>query len=84
MPPSNMMNLLMRLQMDLNKLTIDCVEANSSLTDILGFYDGGVHNRYEIKPAVVRWTNALSAMSDSLEKFQADANKLGEYLDAQE
>jgi len=84
MPPSHMVQLLMQLQIDMNKLTIDCVEVNSRLTDLLGFYDGRFHMQSEIKPVVAKWTSALSAMSDSLEKFQADATKLGEYVDAQE
>lgn len=84
MPPPNIMSLLMQLQADLNDLTVSCIEANGSVTDILGLYNGRVHSCSVIKPMVARWTNALNAMSDSLEKFQTDANKLGEYLDAQE
>lgn len=83
MPPSNIMRLLMQLQEDLNRLTLSCVEANSSITDILELYSGQVQRRSAIAPRVKRWTNALNAMSDSLDKFQSDAAKLEEYLDAQ-
>lgn len=84
MPPSNMMKLLMQLQADLNVLTLDCIEANSSVTGIMGLYDGAAHRRSEIAPLVARWSKALDAMSESLEKFQTDAARLGDYLDAQE
>jgi hypothetical protein len=83
MPQSTMLQLLMQLQADLNRLTIDCVEANSTLTDLLELYNGKVHRRSAISPKVSRWTEALNAMSDSLDKFQSDAAKLEEYLNAQ-
>lgn len=70
----------MQMQTDLNKVTLDCIEANSSITDIIGLYDGQWHDRAAISHVTARWSKALDALADSLEKFQADASKLEEYL----
>lgn len=82
MPPSTILHLLIQLQTDLNSLTINCVDVNSSVTDLIGLYNGEAQRRSSIAAKVRRWTEALNAMSDSLEKFQSDASKLEEYLNA--
>lgn len=74
----------MQMQTDLNKVTLDCVEANSSVTDIIGLYNGQWHDRAVISHVTARWSRALNSLADSLEKFQVDAAKLEEYLNAQE
>ena len=80
-PP--IMKHLIQLQDDLNVLTISCVEVNSCITDILSLYNGQQHRRIHISQKVATWTAAISVMSDALDKFQEDADKLGDYLDAQ-
>lgn len=83
MPQSDMMMLLMQLQMDLNSLTLSCIETNSCVTSLLELYSDKVQSYTTIHDRCVRWSRAIGMMSDALEKFQADANKLGDYLDAQ-
>jgi hypothetical protein len=51
---------------------------------LLGLYDGYWHSEAEIKQIVLRWSAALAAIADSFDDFQADAIKMGDYLDAQE
>lgn len=82
MPPSTILQLLIQLQTDLNNLTINCVDVNSSVTDLIGLYNGEVQRRSSIIAKTGRFADALDAMSDSLEKFKSDALKLEEYLNA--
>jgi hypothetical protein len=81
--PQSIMKLLIQLQEDLNNLTISCIEANGCVTDILSLYNGNQPRRATISRKVSNWSASLGAMSDALEKFQNDADMLGEYLDAQ-
>ena len=84
MPPSPIVPLLMELQKDLNNLTIVCLGANHSITDLIELYDDNFHSSHEVSQRVARWANALDAMADVLDKFEKDGRKLREYLNAQE
>lgn len=83
MPPSTLLTMLIRLQNDLNALTMCCIESNSRITDMIALYDSKVASYDVISDRCAKWGASLNALSNALERFQTDANKLGEYFDAQ-
>lgn len=83
MPPSTLLQMLIRLQNDLNAMTVCCIESNSRITDMIALYSNSVAPYDVIRDRCVKWGTSLDALANALERFQADADKLGEYFDAQ-
>lgn len=83
MPPSTLLQILIQLQSDLNDFTVCCIDANGCITDLLALYGDEVATLEELQGRVANFGAALTTMSDALEKFQVDSDKLAGYFDAQ-
>ena len=82
MPQSNMTQMLINLQRDLNSVTICSIQANGSITDMLSLYGDHITPAEDIPLYVARLAGALSGLCDAFEKFMNDADELSRYLDA--
>lgn len=82
MPPSKMFLMLTKLQSDLNCLTVRTIDANSSITDILSLYCDEQAPFTDVHELTSKFGNAIDKMTDALEVFQEDVDKLTRYLDA--
>ena len=83
MPQPTLLQLLVQLQTDLNALTVSCIEANSRVTDIIALYGDEVSPITVLHDRCAKWGVSLDALSDALEKFQDDSDRLVRYFDAQ-
>ena len=79
--PSEFQLILMSLQGDLNNIMLSSLAANHALSNILGLYsDDTEYSLDKNKMYISRWTIAMDSLTNALEAFNRDSNKLEEYL----
>ena len=82
MQQSNMIQLLITLQKDLNNITICTINANSSIADVLSLYSDTEAHYTCIPKYASRMSSSLQSLIDAFEKFINDTDELSRYLDA--
>ena len=81
--PSDFQKILMDLQKDLNAITISALAANNALSRMLQTCDDAdpEFSPYAHAQHTQGWAKALNSLTDSLENFGKDGNRLREYID---
>lgn len=82
MQQSSMVAMLLKIQKDLNSVTVCAINANGSIVDVLSLY-GDNNTPYMYIPLYAsRMSTTLQSLLDALEKLINDTDELVRYIDA--